>query len=260
MSERLSLTDDSLLAGHAENIQRFEFALEWCRGKRVLDAGCGSGYGAFFLGCNGAASVLGVDISAEAIDEARGEYQTDNVRFEVRDLQRLDAGPLDEPEVIVNFETLPHLAEPLKFIDTVRSILPAGGTLITSTPNGELVKTDEHGKPLYRYQHRTYSVEEFKSLLAARFADVALHGQWLTHQGRLRNLRSQELFAQLIEAYYNPLSRAGRVMKRLAGKTSEGPPIFRGGADSYAGDYALAPLESRLFPWPPTTLIAVCTT
>ncbi|HEV7820843.1 MAG TPA: class I SAM-dependent methyltransferase [Burkholderiales bacterium] len=258
MSERLSLTDDSLLAGHAENIQRFEFALEWCRGKRVLDAGCGSGYGAHFLGCNGAASVLGVDISAEAIDEARREYQRDNVRFEVRDLQRLDAGPLNEPEVIVNFETLPHLAEPRKFLEAARSQLAAGGTLITSAPNGELVKTDEHGKPLYRYQHRTYSIEEFKSLLAACFSDVTLHAHWLTHQGRLRNLRAQELFAQLVEAYYNPLARAGRAIKRMAGRQSAGPPIFRGGADSYAGDYALAPLASRAFPWPPTTLIAVC--
>lgn len=57
MHQRLSLQDDSLIAGYAENIQRFEFALEWCRGKRVLDAGCGSGYGAHFLACHGAASV-----------------------------------------------------------------------------------------------------------------------------------------------------------------------------------------------------------
>src|SRR3954470_23713777 len=242
MSERLSLTDDSLLAGHAENIQRFEFALEWCRGKRVLDAGCGSGYGAHFLGSNGAASVLGVDISTEAIDEARREYQSDNVRFEVRDLQLLDAKPLNAPEVIVNFETLPHLAEPLKFMDAAKSTLAPGGMLITSTPNGELVKTDEHGKPLYQYQHRTYSIEEFKSLLAAFFTDVSLYGHWLTHQGRLRNLRAQELFAQLVEAYYNPFARAGRAMKRMAGKTSEDAPIFRGGADSYAGDYLIAPL------------------
>jgi len=112
MSERLSLTDDSLLAGHAENIQRFQFALEWCRGKRVLDAGCGSGYGTHYLGCNGASSVLGVDISTEAIDEARREYQTDNVRFEVRDLQRLDAGPHSSSERVraVTGDGVSHLA------------------------------------------------------------------------------------------------------------------------------------------------------
>ncbi|MDB5811932.1 MAG: hypothetical protein JWN94_4054 [Betaproteobacteria bacterium] len=68
------------------------------------------------------------------------------------------------------------------------------------------------------------------------------------------------MFAQLTDAYFNPLARAGRLIKRIAGKTSEDPPIMSGEADSYAGDYVIAPLASRAFPWPPTTLIAVCKT
>ncbi|MDB5811933.1 MAG: hypothetical protein JWN94_4055 [Betaproteobacteria bacterium] len=183
MSERLSLTDHSLIAGYAENIQRFEFALEWCRARRVLDAGCGSGYGAYFLARNGSASVLGIDISNDAIDEAKSQYQNHNLRFEVRDLQRLDAGALDGPEVIVNFETLAHLPDPKKFLAGVKSALNAGGTFITSTPNGELVKIDEEGKPLYRYQYTTYSADGFKSFLSGYFPAVSLYGHWLTHQG-----------------------------------------------------------------------------
>src|SRR4051812_28072288 len=91
MTERLSLTDDSLLAGYAENIQRFHFALEWCLGKRVLDAGTGSGYGAWYLAAHGAVSVLGVDIASDAISEANARYQRENLSFELLDLQLLDS-------------------------------------------------------------------------------------------------------------------------------------------------------------------------
>ncbi|MDB5812133.1 MAG: class SAM-dependent methyltransferase [Betaproteobacteria bacterium] len=259
MSERLSLTDDSLLAGYAENIQRFEFALEWCRGKRVLDAGSGSGYGAWHLAAHGASSVLGVDIAGDAISEANARYQRDNLNFELLDLQLLDGAAVRRQfEAVVNFETLPHLREPDEFIKGVKSVLTAGGAFITSVPNGEGVVTDASGKPLYRYQHKTYSAVELEKYLAAHFSEVVMHGHWLTHQGRLRKLRAREMFAQLAEAYYNPLARVGRAIKRMAGRKSEGPPEFRGEADSYAGDYAIAPLAAAAWPWAPTTLIAVC--
>ncbi len=44
MAERLSLDDDSLYQGYADHIQRYAFAAQYCSGRRVLDAGCGTGY------------------------------------------------------------------------------------------------------------------------------------------------------------------------------------------------------------------------
>ncbi len=261
MHERLSLQDDTLIAGYAENIQRFEFALEWCRGKRVLDAGCGSGYGAHFLACHGAASVLGIDISGEAVGEAARTYWLDNLRFERGDLQELAAHLSPEPfDTIVNFETLPHLQAPEKFMDGLTSALKPDGVFLCSTPNGAGVKTDRGGRPLYQFQYKAYGAEEFSAFLSARFARVALYGHWLTHQGRLRKVRSRELFAQLSEAYFNPAARIGRAIRRIAGRKNAAPPVFTGEADSYAGDYVIAPFAAAGFSWPPTTLIAVCKT
>jgi len=70
----------------------------------------------------------------------------------------------------------------------------------------------------------------------------------------------RELFEQLCEAYYNPMCRVGRAIKRMAGKNAAGPPIFRGAADSYVGDYVILPLGAGGLRWPPSTLIAVCKT
>ena len=149
MIERLSLRDHSLIAGRAESIQRFAFALDYCRGCTVLDAGCGSGYGAHFLAASGAASVLAGDVSSAAIAEATATYRHENLRFEQLDIQQLDVPALrDRFDVIISFETLAHLPAPDDFLRGAKSALRAGGVLIVSTPNGELVKTDASGRPL----------------------------------------------------------------------------------------------------------------
>src|SRR5262249_57123529 len=64
-----------------EHIARYAFAARLARGKRVLDAGCGAGYGSAEL-ARWAQSVTGVDVSCEAIDFARENYPLPNVRFE----------------------------------------------------------------------------------------------------------------------------------------------------------------------------------
>ena len=53
-----------------EHIHRYAFAQAFVQGRRVLDAACGEGYGSALLaGC--ADSVVGVDISEEAVGHAR---------------------------------------------------------------------------------------------------------------------------------------------------------------------------------------------
>src|SRR5215471_366889 len=64
-----------------EHMARYGFAARLARGKRVLDAGCGAGYGGAEL-ADVAACVVGADIAAEAIDFARRNYPRSNLWFE----------------------------------------------------------------------------------------------------------------------------------------------------------------------------------
>ena len=50
-----------------EHLVRYQLAAKLARGKKVLDIACGSGYGANILAEAGAAQVIAVDISSEAV-------------------------------------------------------------------------------------------------------------------------------------------------------------------------------------------------
>src|SRR5208282_2506133 len=90
MPGRLTLsefTGERLIPGQVnvdllnEHMARYTFAARLARGKRVLDAGCGAGYGSAEL-AQAALWVVGVDVAAEAIDFARAHYPLDNLSFE----------------------------------------------------------------------------------------------------------------------------------------------------------------------------------
>src|SRR3954462_3875606 len=63
-----------------EHLARYTFAARLARGKRVLDAGCGAGYGSAEL-AHAAQSVVGIDQAAEAVEFAREHYRLPNLSF-----------------------------------------------------------------------------------------------------------------------------------------------------------------------------------
>ena len=261
MAERNSYQDDSLIRGYSIHLQRYQFASELCDRKDVLDAGCGIGYGSGFLASRGAKTVIAVDLSSEAIAEARNLYHEGPVQFIVGDLQQLNE-VMDPARIrfdcIVNLENIEHLPRPEAFLKHVVSFLREDGVFICSTPNGELTERDERGGIKNKYHLREYTASEFTDLLKDYFAAIDLHGQWQTHAGKARVMAARMLFEQLCEAYYNPMSRLGRVLKRMVGRRVAPPPQYTAEGESYPWDDVIAPLGSRLIPWPPRYLLAVC--
>ena len=63
-----------------EHWHRYAVTAPLLRGRRVLDAACGEGYGSSLLAAS-AASVVGVDVSGDAIAHASARYGATNVRF-----------------------------------------------------------------------------------------------------------------------------------------------------------------------------------
>ncbi len=141
MSSDLDFTGERFVPGIVgeiahEHWHRYAFARALCRGRRVLDAACGEGYGSALL-ADEAADVVGVDVADEAVGHARATYSARrNLRFELGSVTALPL-PDASVDVIVSFETIEHLPadeQPRMLAEFSRVLVP-GGILVLSAPN-----------------------------------------------------------------------------------------------------------------------------
>ena len=108
MDERISLEDKSFFDGYANHVQRYVFAQQFRLNRSVIDAGCGTGYGTSYLAIHSTGSIVGADISDDALAEASRLYRRDNLRFVKGDVERLTEIPdlLGPFDVVVNLEVV----------------------------------------------------------------------------------------------------------------------------------------------------------
>jgi 2-polyprenyl-3-methyl-5-hydroxy-6-metoxy-1,4-benzoquinol methylase len=117
----------------AEHLIRYAWAARLAPGKRVLDAGCGLGYGSHMLRRAGAAEVVGVDL-AESVVEAAGGIEEPGLRFEVGDVGDLDHrdGAFD---LVVCLEVIEHVHDQRRVMSELVRVLAPDGVLVMSSPN-----------------------------------------------------------------------------------------------------------------------------
>jgi len=143
---------------------RYFFAADYIKaniktGMTVLDAACGTGYGSDILKNTLQAQVFGVDISPQAIDYAARKYGGKGCVFKTGDVTRLSGFSEEYFDVVVSFETIEHIEEPMVFLEKIKSLLKPGGVLILSTPN-LWGKTKDHKRD-YDYQMLVDQVKRF---------------------------------------------------------------------------------------------------
>lgn len=158
-----------------EHMHRYVLAGELTRGKAVLDAACGEGFGAFHLAAT-ARHVSAVDISQPTIAHACARYQRDNLSFQLADCRALPFAD-GQFDCIVSFETLEHLQDQARMLGEFRRVLAGDGFLLISSPD-KAVYTEQlgndnpfHARELYRH--------ELEDLLAGEFPAVRLLGHKL---------------------------------------------------------------------------------
>jgi SAM-dependent methyltransferase len=129
----------------AEHIARYAFAARLATAKRVLDLGCGTGYGTAEL-ARFATEAVGVDVSAEAIEYAKAHYRS--ARF--IEVSALDLPFADQSvDLVTAFELIEHLSD-------ARALLTEAG------PN-----------PFHQHE---FEYAEFRALLEEYFPHVEV---WL---------------------------------------------------------------------------------
>jgi 2-polyprenyl-3-methyl-5-hydroxy-6-metoxy-1,4-benzoquinol methylase len=180
LSDRIGQADERFVPGTAdgelievEHLARYWWACQLAPRRSVLDAGCGVGYGSAMLARAGATDVIGVDLSAKAV-QAAASGPPANASFVTGDVHAL---PFDDGrfDLVVCFEVIEHVDRQDEVIGELARVLAPGGVLAISSPNRDVYPA---GNPHHVHE---YVPEELRTALAAHFAHVELRRQhaWL---------------------------------------------------------------------------------
>jgi SAM-dependent methyltransferase len=101
------------------------------RGKRLLDLGCGFGWVARWAVSEGAASVLGVDLSENMLARARAETADPRVQYLRADLESLEL-PRESFDVAFSSLTLHYVEDFARLVGGVSRSLVSGGRFVFS--------------------------------------------------------------------------------------------------------------------------------
>ncbi len=119
-----------------EHYHRYAVVQDIVAEKDVLDVACGEGYGSSFM-ADVARSIVGVDISLEAVQYASATYQKSNLSFRQGSATSLDFADATF-DVVVSFETIEHLLEQAQMLAEIRRVLRPDGVLVISSPKPPL--------------------------------------------------------------------------------------------------------------------------
>jgi len=134
--------------------KRYEFALPYCKDKKVLDIACGTGYGSAVLEM-AAKFIICVDKNVEAIKYANKYYKTKDNEFIISDAAEYLKNNQDY-DIVICFETLEHLDDDKEFVSLIKKNIP----IMFSVPYNE--------KELTKWHKRRYKEEDLKSLFKGR--------------------------------------------------------------------------------------------
>jgi SAM-dependent methyltransferase len=155
-----------------EHLSRYIFAAGFASGKRVVDAGCGTGYGSAEL-ARSAQRVIAFDISAEAIAHARAHFPNPNLSFVQASCAAIPLAR-DAADVIVAYEVIEHVEAWRDFLAETRRVLSPNGLLIISTPNRDYYAEARRLTGPNPYHVREFDHLEFSAELAAFFPNVQI--------------------------------------------------------------------------------------
>ncbi|MBI4906230.1 MAG: methyltransferase domain-containing protein [Acidobacteria bacterium] len=174
-------TGERVIAGQVdpdlfnEHISRYVFAARLARNKRVLDIACGTGYGSAELAAV-ARSVVGIDVSLEAVEYAQGRYQAPNLIFEVASAEQLPFAD-SSFDLITGFEVIEHLNDPRKLVSEARRLLTPAGQFVVSTPNRLYYEETRRLSGPNPFHTREFEFDEFRALLMEFFPHTLLFVQ-----------------------------------------------------------------------------------
>ena len=154
----------------------FAYALAAARltaGDKVLDIGCGEGYGATIL-LEAAKEYAGIDLPAAVVDAARQSFGSDRAQFVAFDGGQIpyEDGAFD---AAVSFQVIEHVPDVRAFLTEARRVIKPTGWVMLTTPN-RVFRLGPGEKPWNRFHLREYTAQGLIDDLRQVFPEVQLLG------------------------------------------------------------------------------------
>jgi SAM-dependent methyltransferase len=156
------LVDDELWDEH---IARYAFATRLAHGKRVLDVGCGSGYGTAEL-ARVATLAVGVDLAADASGAPMVQASATSLPFSPRSF-----------DLITAFEVIEHLHDWPGMLAEARRVMRDDGVFLVSTPNKSSYAESRAAAGPNPFHVHEFEYVEFHAALQAVFPAVSIYLQ-----------------------------------------------------------------------------------
>jgi ubiquinone/menaquinone biosynthesis C-methylase UbiE len=156
----------------SEHVARYAFARLYAHGKRVLDAGCGTGYGSAEL-AQSAAEVTGVDVAADAVEYATANYPIAGLQFLKASCTAVPF-PDEYFDLVVAFEVIEHLTDYRAFLDECARVLTREGLLIVSSPNKRYYAETRAATGPNPFHEHEFEADEFVRELQRVFPNARL--------------------------------------------------------------------------------------
>lgn len=156
------------------HIATYRFAEQFTRGKRVLDFGCGSGYGSAQI-AKTAAHVSAVDVAEDAVAYAQAQFARENLAFCAID----PAAPLPfgdaSFDTVLSFQVFEHVLDTARYLAEIRRVLASGGRLVLATPDRS-TRLLPLQRPWNRWHVHEYGSRELAAKLSRHFERVEVLG------------------------------------------------------------------------------------
>ncbi|MHA4843881.1 class I SAM-dependent methyltransferase [Flavitalea antarctica] len=149
----------------AEHYHRYAIAAPLVKNKIVLDIASGEGYGTHYLSAF-ASSIIGVDLSGEAVAFAKQTYIAQNLSYQVGSADNM---PIENSsvDVVTSFETIEHHDKHEEMMIEVKRVLNDNGMLIISSPDKKNYSDiPEYNNP---FHIKELYKEQFQALLSRYF-------------------------------------------------------------------------------------------
>ena len=133
----------------------YELVIDRCRDRRVLDLGCGSGYGAARV-AEVASEVVAIDPSEDAIGHARDRYRKPNLTFERIAPDRQLPFEDHHFDAVLSFQVIEHVDDVNGYLAELMRVLRPGGEAFIVTPDRRN-RLFRWQRPWNRWHRREYS-------------------------------------------------------------------------------------------------------